>query len=174
MARPRARLIMHRSLALWLLLLMLLVPLTGCSVRLIQPYDDAIEKTVSDFYEELLRFTTVVGRTRGTYTDNREFYDKWQPGRCPSTETYGGLLPQGVTAARSAATPSGVRVDTAPAGDCTAQLLQLLEDQFDDFAKFHAAQGTLGLPSEARAPRELVLTSVRAVLYVELAKKQGK
>src|SRR6266446_4186511 len=76
------------------------VPLTGCSVRLIQPYDDAIEKTVSDFYEEFLRFTTVVGRTRGTYTDNREFYDKWQPklatltaramtanpsGRCPST-----------------------------------------------------------------------------------------
>src|SRR6266446_1608054 len=93
------------------------VPLTGCSVRLIQPYDDAIEKTVSDFYEEFLRFTTVVGRTRGTYTDNREFYD---------------------------------------------------------FAQFHAAQGTLGLPPEARAPRELVLTSVRAVLYVELAKKQGK
>jgi hypothetical protein len=189
MARPRARLIMYRSPALWLLLLMLLVPLTGCSVRLIQPYDDAIEKTISDFYEEFLRFTTVVGRTRGTYTDNREFYDKWQPklatltaramtanpsGRCPSTETYGGLLPQGVTAARSAATPSGVRVDTAPAGDCTAQLLQLLEDQFDDFAKFHAAQSTLGLPPEARAPRDLVLTSVRAVLYVELAKKQGK
>ena len=46
MARPRARLILHRSPALWLLLLMLLAPLTGCSVRLIQPYDDAIEKTV--------------------------------------------------------------------------------------------------------------------------------
>ncbi len=95
-------------------------------------------------------------------------------GRCPSTETYGGLLPQGVTATRSAATPAGVRVDAPPVGDCTAQLLQLLEDQFGDFAKFHAAQGPLGLPPEARVPRELVLTSVRAVLYVELAKKQGK
>ncbi len=189
MARPRARLIMQQRLALWLLLLVLLVPLTGCSVRLIQPYDEAIEKTVTDFYEEFLRFTTVVGRTRGTYADNRDFYDKWQPklttlaaramtanpgGRCPSTETYRELLPQGVTAARSAATPAGVRVDAPPVGDCTAQLLQLLEDQFGDFAKFHAAQGTLGLPPEARAPRELVLTSVRAVLYVELAKKQGK
>lgn len=65
MARPRARLIMQQRLALWLLLLVLLVPLTGCSVRLIQPYDEAIEKTVTDFYEEFLRFTTVVGRTRG-------------------------------------------------------------------------------------------------------------
>jgi hypothetical protein len=65
-------------------------------------------------------------------------------------------------------------VETAPSGDCTAQLLQLLEDQFEDFANFHNAQGALGLPPETRAPRELVLTSVRAVLYVELAKKQGK
>lgn len=189
MARPRARLILQQRLALWLLLLALLVPLTGCAVRLIQPYDDVIEKTVTDFYEEFVRFTLVMGRTRGTYEANRDFYDMWQPklttltaravtanpgGRCPSTETYGGLFPQGVSAARSAATPAGVRVDAATAGDCTAQLLQLLEDQFDDFAKFHAAQGTLGLPPEARAPRELVLTSVRAVLYVELAKKQGK
>ena len=134
-------------------------------------------------------FTTTTGRTRGTHADNRGFYDKWQPklttltaravsanpsGRCPSTETYGGLFPQGVAAARSAATPSGVRIDSTPIGDCTAQLLQLLEDQFDDFAKFHEAQGSLGLPPEARAPRELVLTSARAVLYVELARKQGK
>jgi len=173
----------------WLLLLVLLVALAGCSVSLIQPYDDVIEKTASDFYEDFLRFTISVGRTRGTYADNRAFYDKWQPklttltaravaanpsGRCPSTETYGGLMPQGVTTARAAATPSGGRVDVAPVGDCTAQLLQLLEDQFADFAKFHEAQGTLGLPPEARAPRELVLTSVRAVLYVELARKQGK
>jgi hypothetical protein len=188
MARLRA-LIMHQRPALWLLLLMLLVPMTACSVRLIQPYDDAIETGVTDFYEEFLRFTTTVGRTRGTFADNRAFYDWWQPrlttltaravaanpsGRCPSTETYGGLLPQGVTAARSAATPAGVRVDSAAAGDCTAQLLQLLEEQFADFAKFHDAQGALGLPPEARAPRELVLTSVRAVLYMELARKQGK
>src|SRR6185312_1745412 len=93
----------------WLLLLMLLVALAGCSVSLIQPYDDVIEKTASDFYEDFLRFTISVGRTRGTYADNRAFYDKWQPklttltaravaanpsGRCPSAETYGGLMPQ--------------------------------------------------------------------------------
>ena len=189
MARRLAPSIMHQRPAMWVLVLMLLVPLAGCSVRLIQSYDDAIEKGVTDFYEEFLRFTMTVGRTRGTYADNRDFYDSWQPklttltaravsanpsGRCPSTETYGGLFPQSVAAARSAATPSGVRIDSTPIGDCTAQLLQLLEDQFDDFAKFHEAQGSLGLPPEARAPRELVLTSVRAVLYVELARKQGK
>jgi len=189
MTRPRARLIVPQRHALSLLLLLLLAPLTGCSVRLIQPYDDAIEKTVSDFYEDFVRFTAVTGRTRGTYADHRDFYDKWQPklttltaravtanpsGRCPSSETFGGLLPQGVTAARSAATPAGVSADSAAAGDCTAQLLQLLEDQFADFAKFHEAQGALGLPPHARAPTELVLTSARAVLYVELAKKQGK
>jgi len=189
MARRFARSIMHQRPAMWVLVLMLLVPLTGCSVRLIQPYDDAIEKGVTDFYEEFLRFTTTTGRSRGTYADNRGFYDKWQPklttltaramsanpsGRCPSTETYGGLFPQGVAAARSAATPASVRIDSTPIGDCTAQLLQLLEDQFADFAKFHEAQGSLGLPPEARAPRELVLTSVRAVFYVELARKQGR
>jgi hypothetical protein len=189
MARRLAPSIMHQRPAMWVLVLMLLVPLAGCSVRLIQSYDDAIEKGVTDFYEEFLRFTMTVGRTRGTYADNRDFYDSWQPklttltaravsanpsGRCPSTETYGGLFPQGVAAARSAATPSGVRIDSTPIGDCTAQLLQLLEDQFDDFAQFHEAQGSLGLPPEARAPRELVLASVRAVLYVELARKQGK
>ena len=190
MARPFARSIMPQRPALWLcLLMMMLLPLTGCSVRLIQPYDDAIEKGVTDFYEEFLRFTIVTGRTHGTYADNRSFYDKWRPklttltaraltanpsGRCPSTATYGGLLPQGVAAARSAATPAGVSADSAPAGDCTAQLLQLLEDQFADFARFHEAQGSLGLAPEARAPRDLVLTSARAVLYVELAKKQGQ
>ena len=189
MARRFARPSMHQRPAVWVLVLMLLVPLTGCSVRLIQPYDDAIEKGVTDFYEEFLRFTTTTGRSRGTYADNRGFYDKWQPklttltaravlanpsGRCPSTETYGGLFPQGVAAARSAATPASVRIDSTPIGDCTAQLLQLLEDQFDDFAQFHEAQGSLGLPPESRAPRELVLTSVRAVFYVELARKQGR
>jgi hypothetical protein len=189
MARLRARLITGRRSAPWLLLLMLVVALAGCSVRLIQPYDEVIEKTVTDFHEDFLRFTTTMGRTRGTFADNRGFYDKWQPklktmtaraiaanpgGKCPGTENYGGLLPQGVTAARAAAPPAGGRADGAQTGDCTAQLLQLLEDQLDDFAKFHDAQGTLGLPPEARAPRELVLTSVRAVLYVELARKQGK
>jgi hypothetical protein len=184
MARRPARLIQR-----WLMLVVLLAPLTGCAVRLIQPYDDAIEQTATDFYEEFVRYTTTMGRTRGTFADNRDFYDKWQPkltaltaralaanpgGRCPSTETYGGLLPQGVTTARAAATPAGGRAEAAPAGDCTAQLLQLLEDQLEDFAKFHNAQGVLGIPPEARAPRELVLTTVRAVLYVELAKKQGK
>ena len=173
----------------WLLVLVVVVALAGCSVSLIQPYDDVIEKTASDFYEDFLRFTISMGRVRGTYADNRAFYDNWQPklttltaravaanpsGRCPSTETYGGLMPQGVISARTAAGPAGGRVETTPVGDCTAQLLQLLEDQFADFAKFHEAQGTLGLPPEARAPRELVLTSVRAVLYVELAPKQGK
>jgi hypothetical protein len=44
----------------WLLLLMLLVALAGCSVSLIQPYDDVIEKTASDFYEDFLRFTISV------------------------------------------------------------------------------------------------------------------
>jgi hypothetical protein len=179
----------YRRSERWLLVLVVVVALAGCTVSLIQPYDDVIEKTASDFYEDFLRFTVSTGRVRGTYADNRAFYDKWQPklttltaravaanpsGRCPSTETYGGLMPQGVTTARAAATPAGGRVDATMVGDCTAQLLQLLEDQFADFAKFHEAQGTLGLPPEARAPRELVLTSVRAVLYVELARKQGK
>ena len=189
MARPPTSLITLPRPERWLLLLMLLVPLVGCSVRLIQAYDDVIEKTVSDFHEEFLRFTTEVSRARGTYAANQGFYDKWQPrlktmtaralaanpsGRCPATETYGGLLPQGLTASRAAAPPAGGRVEMAETGDCTAQLLKLLEDQLEDFAKFHNAQGALGLPPEARAPRELVLTSVRAVLYVELAKKQGK
>jgi hypothetical protein len=79
MARLRARVITHLRPARWPLLLMLLVALAGCSVRLIQSHDDVIEKTVSDFHEDFLRFTTAVGRTRGTYQDNRGFYDKWQP-----------------------------------------------------------------------------------------------
>jgi len=185
MARPLARLVV---------LLALLVVSAGCAVRLMQPYDDVIEQTVSDFYEDFLRFTVVAGRERGTFADGRGFYDKWQPklktltaralvanptGKCPGTETYGGLLPQGVTGARTSAAPAAPaaassEVSTAPPGDCIAQLLQLLEDQFEDFAKFHEAQGELGLPPNARAPRDLVLTSARAVLYVELARKPEK
>jgi hypothetical protein len=79
MARLRARLITDRRSAPWLLLLMLVVALAGCSVRLIQPYDEVIEKTVTDFYEDFLRFTTTIGRTRGTFADNRGFYDEWPP-----------------------------------------------------------------------------------------------
>jgi hypothetical protein len=78
MARLRARLITDRRSAPWLLLPMLVVALAGCSVRLIQPYDEVIEKTVTDFYEDFLRFTTTIGRTRGTCADNRGFYDEWQ------------------------------------------------------------------------------------------------
>lgn len=196
MARLGARSIAVRS-APWLLLLVLVPVLAACSVSLIQPYDEVTERTVSDFYEDFIRFTIVTGRSRGTFADNRTFYDAWQPklttltaralvanptGKCPSSETYGGLLPQGVAGARGTTTAgartgtpvAGARDAEAPAGDCTAQLLQLLEDQFADFAKFHEAQGALGLPPEALAPRELVLTSARAVLYVELTRKKGQ
>jgi hypothetical protein len=48
MARLRARLITDRRSAPWLLLPMLVVALAGCSVRFIQPYDEVIEKTVTD------------------------------------------------------------------------------------------------------------------------------
>ena len=189
MARPRAFLIPHPRPEQWLLVLLLYGALVGCTVRLIQPHDEVIDRTVSRFHEEFLRFTIEQGRTRGTFAANQAFYDTWQPrlttltaralaanpsGRCPGTETFGGLFPRSLSAARGAATAAGGRVDAASVGDCTAQLLKLLEDQFEDFAKFHNAQGALGLPPEARAPRELVLTSARAVLYVELAKKQGK
>lgn len=187
MARLRARIITELCSAPWVLLL-ILVALSGCSVRLIQPYDEVIEQTVTEFHEEFLRFTTTMGRTRGTFAENSGFYDKWQPklktltaraiaanpgGKCPGTETYGGLLLPG-GAARTVPPSTGGRADAAPPGDCMAQLLQLLEDQLEDFAKFHEAQGALGLPAGARAPRDLVLTSVRAVLYVELTRKQGK
>src|SRR5207245_63160 len=79
MARPRAFLIPHPRPEQWLLVLLLYGALVGCTVRLIQPHDEVIDRNVSRFHEEFLRFTIEQGRTRGTFAANQAFYDTWQP-----------------------------------------------------------------------------------------------
>ena len=125
----------------------------------------------------------------GEFKRNTAFYDKWMPkltaladralaadpaGTCPGTETFGGFLREGLgryaeTMSRAAPGP-----DAGLAGDCTARLLRLLQLQLADFAEFHQAQGEIGIPVEARSPGPLVNIVTRAVLYTELAKRNGK
>lgn len=167
--------------------------LSACTVQLISPYDETVDRGVTQFHEEFLGFIADMNRKArkpdGTYARNTAFYDKWSPkltaladralaadpaGTCPGTETFGGFIREGLgryaeTMSRAAPGP-----DAGLAGDCTARLLRLLQMQLADFAEFHQAQGEIGIPAQAQAPVALVGITTRAVLYTELAKRNGK
>lgn len=172
------------------MLLAAVVLLSACTVQWIAPYDETVDRGVTQFHEEFLGFVADMNRKArrpdGTYARNTAFYDKWSAkltaladrslaadpaGTCPGTETFGGFIREGLgryaeTMSRGAPGP-----DAGLAGDCTARLLRLLQMQLADFAEFHQAQGEIGIPAEARSPVALVGITTRAVLYTELAKR---
>jgi hypothetical protein len=186
------------ALSLWRcglrpLLLAAALLVSACTVQLISPYDETVDRGVTQFHEEFLTFVAEMNRKArkpdGTYARNVAFYEKWSPkltaladralaadpsGTCPGTETFGGFIREGLgryAETMSRATPGP---DAGLAGDCTARLLRLLQMQLADFAEFHQAQGEIGLPAQAQAPVALVGITTRAVLYTELAKRNGK
>lgn len=162
--------------------------LQGCAVELISSYDETIDKGVTQFNEDFLKFTAEMNRKArtpaGTYQANRVFYETWNakletmkiraiarsPTRsCSLKQTFNGLMPQGLGGFQAQAAPD---TEEPPRGDCTAVLLTLLEDQFRNFAAFHEAQGPIGIPAQATEPVELIEINVRSIMYVELAKKR--
>jgi hypothetical protein len=171
--------------------LVALVLLSACTVRLISPYDEVIDHGVSQFQEEFFGFVAQMNRTAGTpagtYAENVEFYETWgakletlteraiaadPTGSCPATETFGGIIAQGLGRYAEVLGREAPALEDQLAGDCTARLLRYLERQFADFGAFHQAQGGIGIPASATAPVELVRIVARAVLYTELAKRR--
>lgn len=163
--------------------------LQGCAVELISSYDEPIDKGVTEFNENFLKFTAQMNQKArtpaGTYQSNITYYDTWNakletlkiraiaraPTQgCSGKQTFKGLMPQGLAAFEATAS-SGT--EESAQGDCTAILLALLEEQFRNFAAFHEAQGAIGIPAQARAPVELIEINVRSIMYVELAKKRN-
>jgi hypothetical protein len=178
---------------LWSILVASVLLLSACAVQLISPYDETVDRGVTQFYEEFLGFVTDMNRKArkpdGTYARNMGFYDKWNPkltaladralaadpaGTCAGTETFGGFIREGLGRYAEAMSRTPPGTDAGLAGDCTARLLRLLHLQLADFAEFHQAQGEIGIPGDARAPVALVGITTRAVLYTELAKRNGK
>jgi len=162
--------------------------LQGCAVSLISSYDETIDKTVTQFNEEFLKFAAEMNRKAGTpagtYESNRAYYDTWNAKLetmkiraiarspvqgCSMTQSFKGLMPQGLAAFQAQAAPN---TEEPKRGDCTAILLALLQVQFRNFAEFHDAQEDIGIPTEAQGPIELVEINVRSIMYVELAKKR--
>lgn len=98
-----------RILPAALLAAVLTLTLNACAIRLISSYDETIDKTVSDFDEEFLRFVSDMQKPGAdtSFEKNTAFYDKWKPkikvlgeraiaaspsSTCPGTQTLGGAL----------------------------------------------------------------------------------
>ena len=99
----------------WPVLFAAVFLLSACAVQLIQPYDETIDRGVTQFHEEFLGFVADMNRKArkpdGEFRRNTAFYDKWTPkltaladralaadpaGTCPGTETFGGLDREGL------------------------------------------------------------------------------
>jgi hypothetical protein len=175
----------------WFYVALAVVMVSACTVRLVSPYDEVIDKGVTQFQEEFFAFVAAMNRKAGTpagtYAENVDFYDTWlaklealteraiaadPTGTCPASETFGGIMAQGLGRYADALGREAPQNDDSLAGDCTARLLRYLERQVADFGAFHQAQADIGIPVSATAPVELVKIVVRAVLYTELAKRR--
>lgn len=170
---------------------------------LVVPYDQRVESTVSEFDEAFREFVAKRQReartAAGEFSRHTDFYDKWSAklgalrnyavaraptASCKGSETFSGVLARGISAIETEAAASHVNAasdsgagevgrEEAPQGSCTARLLRLLELQFKDFEAFHKAQGSIGLDPRQRAPGELMDVVIRAVLQVEIAKREA-
>lgn len=165
--------------------------LAACAPQLVAPYDPLVVEEVNAFNADQRAFMAAMNRAAGTpagtYAENTAFYDHWlgrlgaltdyayatdPAGTCPGTETFGGMMRDGLKAVEA---QTGLLVEAPPAppgGGCTARLLWLLTAQLQDLGAFHEAQGTIGLDPRGTTPAATMEQAVRAVLRVEMQKKE--
>lgn len=172
-----------------LLALVLAVTATACaSVQLVSPYDEQIDRGLTELYAETSAFVDQMialrGQPAGTFTQNQQFYSDSMGkidsfiaraeghqamGNCPSTRLMARVL---------TSVPEQVRnqLGTMPEGSCNIVVLRLLKGAFGDLRDLHRAQGAAGIPEQARGPiLDGGLGSLfRTAIMIEVAKRQSQ
>ena len=174
-----------------LLALVLAVTATACaSVQLVSPYDEQIDRGLTELYAETSSFVDRMIALRGqpeggfTFPANQQFYSDSMGkidsfiaraeghqamGNCPSTRLMARVL---------TSVPEQVRnqLGTMPEGSCNIVVLRLLKGAFGDLRDLHRAQGAAGIPEQARGPiLDGGLGSLfRTAIMIEVAKRQSQ
>lgn len=142
-------------------LLAALLLLAACTVRLIAPYDEQTDKSVTALQSHvdtfLLRMPGLAGMPAGTYEHNQDFY----------------------VASKAELSAISVRAAAIPDNDITMKQLALLADSLETVRQLHAlppkppATMTSLSAGDVESIRTAMNTSFTAILKLELAKKRG-
>lgn len=147
-----------------LILLLLLLGMSGCTVKLIASYDETTDQNVTALQRKMETFLTELETKDGlpecSYSNNAEFY----------------------TQAKVDLSAIKVRVDAIPKNEITAEQIALLASSLNDLQALHqlkdkktTTEGELRCLSsdEIKALRSAFNVSFTAILKLELAKKRG-
>ncbi len=177
--------------------------LAACSgVTLVAPYDEQIDRGLSAYNEELVSFVANMsfkfGTQAGTYKENEDFYAR-QTGvlqtlilRAEAQDPGKGCLMAGKAVALlgdripDLVKPQAGQTTGSTAG-CTVQMLQNIKLQLDALQTVHQVEKVVSLAKggkpevkmtgiktvEAKSILDGTSRAVRAVLAVEMMKKQG-
>jgi len=152
---------LHRWLSSHILLLVVLVlGASGCTVRLIGSYDEQIDKSVTALQQKVDTFLVKLAGEHSpecTYEQHKQFYEE-------ATVDLSGIK---------------VRAEAIPNNSITVQQIDLLASSLNDIEKLHQLKsakpaGKNCLSAEEIEPiRQSMNTSFTAILKLELAKKRG-
>jgi hypothetical protein len=144
---------------------LLLLAVSGCTVKLIASYDETTDQNVTALQRKMETFLTELETKDGlpecSYSNNSAFY----------------------TQAKVDLSAIKVRVDAIPNNDITAEQIALLAGSLQDLQSLHqlkdkntTTQGALKCISidEIKALRSAFNASFTAILKLELAKKRGE
>lgn len=144
---------------------LLLLAMSGCTVKLIASYDETTDQNVTALQRKMETFLTELETKDGlpecSYSNNSAFY----------------------TEAKVDLSAIKVRVDAIPNNDITAEQIVLLTSSLNDLQALHqlkdkktTTEGELKCVSsdEIKALRSAFNASFTAILKLELAKKRGE
>ncbi|WP_374564958.1 hypothetical protein [Nitrosomonas sp.] len=134
--------------------LILVVVLTGCTVKLISSYDEATDRAVTDLQRKteahLVVLESVEGLPECTFDHHKQFYDE----------------------AKVDVSAITVRAAAIPKNDITTQQTALLASNFDNLEKLHRIACLS--KDQITLVRSHFNTSFTAILKLELAKRRGE
>jgi hypothetical protein len=170
--------------------------LGGCQAPLVSPYDEAIEKGIVEFYEQLNYFVRDVaeaaGKPQGTYEANANRYNVMETKldvlilRASSRSLGKGCKLEAKVYEKVAHTlGSSMPADMKPQGDaggdahgCNTRLLELVKQQLGFIKEIHAKTDKCGSPpvsclrpATAGTALKIANQSIAAVAVVEGAKR---
>ena len=168
----------------------------GCQAPLVSPYDEAIDKGIGEFYEQLNYFVRDVaglaGKPEGTYEANANRYNVMETKldvlilRASSRSLGSGCkleakVYEKVSGLLGSSLPAGIRPQGDPAGDangCNTRLLELVRQQLGFIREIHAKTDKCGAPpvsclrpATAATALKIANQSITAVAVVEAAKR---
>lgn len=140
-----------------LALVLLIIFITGCSVKLISDYDQLIDQYATELQSEIETFLIKMERSAGTpegsYAENIGFYDQIQG-------TLATLL---------------LRAETIAQDKTVAEQIVLLQKNLENLRQLHEGRGEKGLTAELTGSMRVAFnTQFKAIVKLQNALKRGE